>query len=92
MTTFIVYGPKGCGKTRDAKKIAYILCAKGVVDGWGGEPVRRGFVHLTNEEPPERVYGHKAAGFLAGYENVVCFAYEELDIPRDIDVPAQVLR
>lgn len=52
--SWIVYGPQGCGKTRNAKAIAKGLGLSQIHDGWDGS--KQTFstmdtLHLTNELP-----------------------------------------
>ena len=53
--TVIVYGPTGCGKTRNAARIAAKLGipTSKIIDDWGDldDRVRRGYLHLTNVRP-----------------------------------------
>jgi uridine kinase len=53
----VVWGPQGCGKTRNAARIAKALGLDTVIDDWHhtlSEPwPRQGALLLTNEEPPE---------------------------------------
>jgi cytidylate kinase len=51
----IVYGPQGCGKTRNARRIARALGLKRIVDGFSFDDRRfdkQDTLLLTNEEPP----------------------------------------
>lgn len=51
-SSVIVYGPQGCGKTRNAERIKKILGLKRIVDGWPeGEEKRlesTDVLYLTN--------------------------------------------
>lgn len=52
--SWIVYGPQGCGKTRNAKAIAKRLGLGKVRDGWDGRKhtfALTDTLHLTNEIP-----------------------------------------
>jgi hypothetical protein len=61
----IVYGPKGCGKTRNADRIRRHFGCRQVVDGWmPGEPLVAGAVHLTCEVPTWR------SRFVVPYESL----------------------
>lgn len=56
----IVYGPQGCGKTRNAEALRKAFGAKRIVDDWWpGDPAPRGALLLTHadasELPPEAV-------------------------------------
>lgn len=44
----IIHGPKACGKTRNAAKLAAHFGAARVVDDWGGQPLQPGDLALTN--------------------------------------------
>lgn len=53
----VVYGPQGCGKTRNAKRIAKALNLRTIVDDWdfgsGAAWPRAGALLLTSTTPPE---------------------------------------
>lgn len=63
MATYIVYGPKGCGKTTNREKIAKKLTGDptAYVDSWepGIDKLQPGKVHLTYA-PPAEFGRHKA--------------------------------
>lgn len=49
----IIYGPQGCGKTRNAEALRKAFGCDEVVDGWEpGHPVERGNLHLTWHHRP----------------------------------------
>ena len=50
-----VYGPKGCGKTTNAKRLLLLTGMSKVIDDWplSGKPVMWDTLHLTSEAPPE---------------------------------------
>ena len=50
MNTVIVYGPQGCGKTRNAEALMKHFGCTGIEDDWAlNQHVRRGALHLTSE-------------------------------------------
>lgn len=56
METIVVYGPQGCGKTRNANRIREHFGLALIVDGWdGNSTLRRGTLALTNVAPPYRL-------------------------------------
>lgn len=50
----IVHGPRGCGLTRNAERIAEITSMETVVDNWdpSNAGMLAGHVYLTHAEPP----------------------------------------
>lgn len=69
----IVYGPRACGKTRHAKRIAKHFGLSRIIDDWDGTalPPKAGALILTNLQPnPELVE------LIGGYRNV--HAYDSL--------------
>ena len=64
MSTIIIYGPKACGKTRNAQKLAKKYGCKKIIDGWDDtrRPPENALV-LTNETPPYRKSNAKAIEF-----------------------------
>jgi MoxR-like ATPase len=61
--TIVIHGPQGCGKTRNAKKLAaHFGCAR-IVDDWNGrDRVEAGSLVLTNS----MVFGIKASALPVG--------------------------
>jgi len=63
ITPIIVYGPKGCGKTRFIAEIAHIfgMAYGDVIDDWipGEEPLEPGKIHIMTGTPPGIVTGLK---------------------------------
>lgn len=54
MTSVIVYGPKGCGKTRNAQALARAYGCESVVDDWlCGNAVSFNALHLTYDDPTQ---------------------------------------
>lgn len=57
LPSVVVYGPMGCGKTRNARRIAKALNLSTIVDDWhlgsGRAWPRSGALLLTNTPPPE---------------------------------------
>jgi len=52
MTTYIVYGPQGCGKTRNSRTLAAHFNCTSIVDEWlEGMPLTKGALHLTVKKP-----------------------------------------
>lgn len=52
--SWIVYGPQGCGKTRNAKTIAKSLGLSHIRDDWNGKFAsfaRTNTLHITNDLP-----------------------------------------
>ena len=53
----VVYGPMGCGKSRNAQRIAKALKLSTIVDDWslgsGDAWPRTGALLLTNTRPPD---------------------------------------
>jgi len=61
MNTILVYGPQGCGKTRNAERIAQALGLTTIIDAFelSKQPwPRAGALLLTNEKPPKRTRLH----------------------------------
>lgn len=58
MTTAIVYGPAGCGKTVHAKQIAKALGIpeRNTRDLEVGRPITKGFVNFTQHRPDTGQY------------------------------------
>lgn len=50
-TPAIVYGPPGCGKTRNAEAIKELFGAARVIDSYDGRPLFAGEVALSNAQP-----------------------------------------
>ncbi len=49
MSTIIIYGPQGCGKTRNAQVIAKHFKLSKIVEGWNGvDELEDGTLALTN--------------------------------------------
>ena len=58
----IIYGPPGCGKSRNIDKLKAMFKAKRVIDEWDGKsPLRLDDLALTTNSPP--FPGHKAVAF-----------------------------
>ena len=52
-TNVIIYGPQGCGKTRNAEALAAHFGCTSIVDNWDGESeVPDGALALTSEPAP----------------------------------------
>lgn len=50
--TIVVYGPQGCGKTRQAQTLAAQHGCESIVDEWHeGAALVPGALHLTNVRP-----------------------------------------
>lgn len=51
MTTIVIHGPQGCGKTRNAEALAaHFGCAR-IVDDWNGrDELEAGCLVLTNSD------------------------------------------
>lgn len=45
----IIYGPQGCGKTRNAQRLAAHFGLKNILDGWDGGPIPADTLVLTNQ-------------------------------------------
>ena len=55
MKSLIVYGPRGCGKTTHAAKIASYYGLTTIVDPWDGASFEaEGHLYLTNIAPQRR--------------------------------------
>jgi len=52
--SYILYGPEGCGKTKNAEAIANRLGLKTIVDNWDGDPTSyrmTNILYITNDVP-----------------------------------------
>ena len=57
--SLFVYGPAGCGKTRNAEALRDYLCLTTIIDGWNasdGVPPKFGALILTNVRPTAKEY------------------------------------
>jgi energy-coupling factor transporter ATP-binding protein EcfA2 len=64
--SYILYGPTGCGKTRNCKAIAQVLRLSRVLDGWGGEQSTYQFydtLHIVNQVPDWAVGNRRVISF-----------------------------
>lgn len=53
MSGIIIYGPQGCGKSRDVEKLARHYQKDMVIDAWSpGDPLPDNALALTNVETP----------------------------------------
>jgi len=62
----IIYGPAGCGKTKNAEKLrAYFKCEK-IVDGatFADFNKSKNYLYLTNEPVPEKYLADMKNGLL----------------------------
>lgn len=62
----IVYGPMGCGKTRNADQLRRFFAARRIVDGWPNledNQLRQGDLALTYLDPPYDVRGARCVSF-----------------------------
>lgn len=54
MTTIVLHGPQGCGKTAIAHELAAQHRTTRIVDEWlPGMPLERGAIHVTHVAPGE---------------------------------------
>lgn len=52
MRTVVLYGPQGCGKTRNAEAIRFHFGCASIVDGWEStDPIKRGALHIAVRPP-----------------------------------------
>jgi len=59
----IVYGPMGCGKTRNAERLARHFGATEIVDGWDGRSNLPPNCLALTVEPPPRIRGARVIPF-----------------------------
>ncbi len=63
--SYVVYGPQGCGKTRNAKRIAKALGLNAILDDFDGkQPLpRTDTLALTNVVPPRIADARRVLSF-----------------------------
>jgi len=72
--TVIIFGPAGCGKTRNAKALQRFYGCNAIVDEWeDGDPVSPGALHLTIQQPTGR---HRA--IVASFATAIAAATGEI--------------
>lgn len=63
-TAVIVYGPTGCGKTRNAHRIAAYLGYEIIIDEWtADDPITPNALHLTTLTPDRFPAGVKVLSY-----------------------------